>query len=80
MDNISELNGHSPSVESVISRLDRYQERIKSITCIVEWDDESFDVVHNEKRLQELAFEIQVFQKYLTPKFKINSDDKEGER
>jgi hypothetical protein len=64
-DNISELNAHTPSVESVISRLDRYRERIKEITVVVCWDDDSYDVCHDQKPTEKLCFDAAVLDKYI---------------
>lgn len=56
-DRVVELGRHPPTVGSVISRLGRYQEKIRSITCVVTWEDESVDVFYNTKSGRDLAFE-----------------------
>jgi hypothetical protein len=71
-DNIEELGAHEPSVESVISRLDRYQGKIKSITAIVTWEDDTSDVYSDTKPITDLSFECFLLQSYILDS--INGD------
>lgn len=64
-DNVEELDRHSPTVESVISRLGRFQDKIESITVVVEWDNGHSDVFHDTKSVGDLAFDAVVLQKYV---------------
>lgn len=66
MDNndVIELGVHEPSVESVISRLIRFQDKIAHITVIVEWDDESTDVFHDTKDIKSVCYEARVLDQY----------------
>lgn len=65
VDNIKELNAHEPTVESVISRLVRHKSRIKSITAIVEWENGTSGVYHEDKSLPHLSLELLIMQDYL---------------
>ena len=65
-DKIVDLNRHTPSVESVISRLDRHQGEIGSITCVINWKDGSLSIVHDAKEVQDIAMESLMLQKYIT--------------
>jgi len=64
-DNIEELGAHEPSVESVISRLFRHQGKIKNITAIVTWEDDSADVYCDTKPLADMSYEALLFQGYV---------------
>lgn len=64
-DDIVELGAHEPSVESVISRLDRFQDKIKNITVIIEWKDDSGDVFHDTKDVSNLCYENKILSKYV---------------
>lgn len=55
MNDVVELGAHDPSVESVISRLGRFQDEIKHITVVVEWKDDSADVFHDTKEVNNLC-------------------------
>ena len=60
-----ELNNHATTtVESIVARLSRYVDKIDSITCIVRWDNETFDVTHNGKNIESLSHEMVLLQKY----------------
>ena len=72
---ITELNRHDPSVESVISRLDRHQGKITHITAIIEWDDGSSDVVYDSKDMQLLCYESVILNKYVGDLVYCLSDD-----
>lgn len=63
---VVELGRHSPTVDSVIERLDRYRGKIRSITCVVEWKDgPELTVAHNSKSLSELCFEAKTLDMYV---------------
>lgn len=62
---VIELGVHEPSVESVISRLSRFQDKIKHITVIVEWEDESGDVFHDTKDMKNLCYDTVIFNEYV---------------
>lgn len=64
-DKIAELNQHLPSVDSVIERLDRHRGKIKSITAVILWDDDSMDICHDTKRLESMAYEHLLLGRYL---------------
>jgi len=76
-DDIIELGRHRPSVESVVSRLDRHQGRIKSISAVVEWDDGSYDVYHDDKSLENLSFDALILNKYALSLVGDTINDKE---
>ena len=60
-----ELNNHATTtVESIEARLSRYVDKIDSITCIVRWDNETFDVTHNGMSIESLSHEMVLLQKY----------------
>lgn len=63
---VFELGAHNPSVAVVITRLDRYQGKIKHITAVIEWDDGSSDVVHNEKDIRELCYDSALLAAYVS--------------
>ena len=65
-DKIAEIGNSVPTVESVIARLSRETPGIKSITAIIEWDDNSNCIVHEEKSLQRMALELLILQDYIT--------------
>lgn len=60
--NVVELDNHDPSVESVITRLHRHKDKIKSITAIVTWDNDGVDVCHDTKCVTVLSYESMVLQ------------------
>jgi len=64
-DNLIELNRHDSTVGSVISRLHRHQGRIKSITAIIEWDNETIDISCNAKKTRDFTYELAVFGNYV---------------
>lgn len=49
--NIVELGRHDPTVKSVISRLNRYEDKIKHITVFIAWDDNTHGVYGDSKSL-----------------------------
>lgn len=64
-DNVIELGRHKPSVDSVIHRLERNHDEIKSITAIIEWNDGTSSVAYNTKSMEALTYELFAFQKHL---------------
>ena len=58
--NVVELNNHEITVESVITRLERHKDKIKSITAIVHWDNETMKVFCDKKGASEFAYELAV--------------------
>lgn len=60
---VRELGAHTPTVESVISRLHRHIGRIKNITVIVTWDDDSADVYSDTHSLGIACFHSVLMQK-----------------
>jgi len=65
MSKVTELGAHDPSVESVISRLNRHEGRIKTITVVVGWDDDSADVFHCTRPVQDLCYDSVLLNKYV---------------
>ncbi|MEW8315958.1 MAG: hypothetical protein AB2669_19955 [Candidatus Thiodiazotropha endolucinida] len=63
-ENITELGRHEPSVESVISRLDRHQGEIAHITAIVEWNNGTCGVYHDSKSIPDMAYDLLLLQQY----------------
>ena len=63
-DDIVELNAHEPSVESVVSRLNRFKDKIEHITAVVVWKDESADVFHDSKDIEKVCYESILLNKY----------------
>jgi len=61
---VVELGRQAPTVESVVSRLDRHVDRIKSITAVVTWDDGTTSVCHETKKTNRIAYEILALQRY----------------
>ena len=61
---ISELGRHKPSVESVISRLVRHQDRIKRITVVLEWDDKSSSIHHDDSGAMDIAYDAMILNRY----------------
>ena len=57
MGNIVDLGNHDPSVESVISRLSRHQEDIKSITVIITWENGDRSVHYDTKPIENLSYD-----------------------
>jgi len=64
-DKITELGAHKPSVTSVISRLDRHQDKIKHITAIIEWEDGSGDIHHDTVGIETLCYDSVILNKYV---------------
>jgi len=64
-DDVIELGVHEPSVESIISRLSRFQDKIKHITVIVEWEDESSDIFYDTKDTKSLCYESILLSEYV---------------
>jgi len=62
---IFELGAHNPSVASVISRLDRHQGKIKHITAIIEWDNETSDVTHDQRDTAGLCYDSALLSGYV---------------
>lgn len=62
---VFELGAHNPSVASVISRLDRHQGKIKHITVVIEWEDGSSDVVHDERDLPDMCYDAILINRYV---------------
>lgn len=62
---VHELGAHNPSVASVISRLDRHQGKIKHIAAVIEWEDGSCDVVHDEREVKDLCYDAILMDKYI---------------
>jgi len=73
-DNITELGNHDPTVESVITRLYNNMDKIKSITAVVKWEDESSGVYYDTKCTSQMAFESVVLQKYILTEMFENID------
>ena len=67
-DNVIEF-GHDPTVESIISRLERFKNKIKHITVVVEWEDDSSGVYHNTKDIEKLCYENKILSKYVDDMF-----------
>lgn len=63
-ENVVELGKHEATVASVITRLHRSMEKIKSITCVVEWDNENVDVVHDSRSVSSLIFDAKLLDLY----------------
>jgi hypothetical protein len=64
-ENITELANHSPTVESVISRLHRNMGKIKGITAVIEWDDGTTQICFDTCQTDRLAFDSILIQKYI---------------
>lgn len=62
-ENVVELSQHDVTVESVITRLHRHRDRIKSITAIIKWDDGTADVVRSPHTAPEMAYDLLLLQK-----------------
>ncbi len=75
IDKVAELNRHNPSVESVVSRLDRYEKKIKHITAVVEWEDGSSDVVHDTKDVSILCYELKILDSHIDGFISDSSED-----
>lgn len=60
-DNIIELNAHAPTVESVISRLNRYKDEIKHIQVIVEWDDDGCGIYGDVVKASDLTYYLALY-------------------
>jgi hypothetical protein len=54
-DNVVELGQHSPSVDSVIFRLNNIKSEIEHISIVVRWKDGLLTVAGNEMPLTELS-------------------------
>ena len=61
-ENIVELGTGKATVDSVITRLDRYKSKIKSITAVVTWEDGLVEVCYEVKESSKLAFDALVIQ------------------
>jgi len=64
-DNVTELGKGDSTVESVITRLHRHMDKIKSITAVVTWEDKSSGVYHDTKKTARMSYEALVLQNYL---------------
>ena len=62
---IVELGAHEPIVESVISRLGRFEDRITHITAVIEWNDGSSDIYHDTKDIPQLCYESELLKIYV---------------
>ena len=62
MSKVIELGRHTPCVESVITRLYENMGRIKSISVVVEYDDESLQVCGNAKPMKDISYHAAVLQ------------------
>ena len=65
-DKIIELGAHKPSVASVISRLDRHQDKIKHITAIIEWEDSSVEIHHDTVGIETLCYDSVILNQYVS--------------
>lgn len=59
--NIAELGRHKPSVESVISRLGRYQNKIKHISVVIEWNSGESNVYGDDKSVKDWVYDASLF-------------------
>lgn len=57
---VIELGAHSPSVESIASRLHRFSDTYESIMVLVEDKEGNYQFVCNEKPLADIVFEGEV--------------------
>lgn len=59
-DNVVELGAHTPSVESILTRLQIHQDRIKNIVVFVEYDEEDggSSIGHNTMPDEDLAYAL----------------------
>lgn len=64
-DNIIELGTDYSTVETVITRLHRNMDKIKSVTAIIEWRDGSSAVYHEKKLTRDMTYDALVLQNYL---------------
>ncbi len=58
---IIELGRHSPTPQSLATRLERYKDRIKHVSAIVTWDDGSVELYCDEKSVGVMCHELKVF-------------------
>ena len=72
---VIELGQHEPTAESVVTRLHRHMDRIRSITAIVQWDDGSYDVCCDAKPIEQLCFDRLVLDKSLMEHVGPRDDD-----
>ena len=69
-DKVVELNRHEPTVDSVISRLDRHKEKIKHINVIIEWEDGRCGIYGDSITLETLNYYKTLFDVYVEDKFR----------
>lgn len=62
---VVELGRHDPTVESVVTRLHRHMDRIKSITAVVQWDNGSYDVFFDTRDVSLLCYDRLILDKML---------------
>tara|TARA_R110000744_G_scaffold46911_5_gene103549 strand:+ start:19072 stop:19362 length:291 start_codon:yes stop_codon:yes gene_type:complete len=65
-ENVVELGRHEATVGSVITRLHRDLDKIKSITAIIEWDNDIIDLVHDSRPVSSLIFDAKLLDTYVT--------------
>lgn len=74
-DNIAKFRKQGTSVERVVSRLDKHQDQIESITAIVTWKNGNTDVCYNEKPTGDIAYESLLLQGYVINIISGDGDD-----
>jgi hypothetical protein len=63
MATIIDIDNTTPTVESVVTRLFYAMKDIKSITCIVEWEDGETDWCGSEKSIKDMAHHSMLLQR-----------------
>ncbi len=75
-DKVVDLNEHTPTPDSVIERLGRHRGQIKSITCVITWDDDSVLIAHDLRTLPDLCYDAMALQRYVGNKIEgFDMDD-----
>ena len=74
-DKVIELGRHEPSVESIVSRLDRHQHHMSSITAIITWNNGVVSTCTCSKSLADRAFEVKVLDMVLDDAIRDDTED-----
>ena len=64
MGDLVDLKASPPSVESVIERLGWHKDKIKHISVVIEWDNETLDVCGDQKCSSEWLLHTALLEDY----------------
>lgn len=64
-DNIIELNRLPPTPQGILSRLQRSEDEIEDLVCVIAWKSGLTDIAHSEVKLGELLIASRILENYV---------------